>query len=66
VAQVVWAQSALNALREIDEYTSSRSPANAAVMVTRLSEAARLLETAPQLGGWVPEFDWDYIRALAS
>jgi addiction module RelE/StbE family toxin len=66
MAQVIWAGSALKQLREIDDYLSERSPDAAATVVTRLSQAPRLLETTPRLGRCVPEFGLEHVRELVT
>lgn len=66
MARVVWARAALNHLREIDEYISQHSPERAAAVVTRLSQATRILATTPRLGRRVPEYGQDHIRELVT
>jgi plasmid stabilization system protein ParE len=65
MAQVIWTQTALNQLREILDYVSQQSPANAEKLRVRLVQAPRILETFPQIGYRVAEFEEpDHVREL--
>lgn len=56
MVQVVWAQPALDDLREICEFISRDSPRYAQLTVERITELAARLSRFPQMGQILPEF----------
>jgi toxin ParE1/3/4 len=56
MVQVVWAQPALDDLREVSEFISRDSPRYAQLTVERITEVAARLSRFPQIGQILPEF----------
>lgn len=64
MAQVIWADAAIDQLREIVGYIANTSPDNAEKVRIRLVRAPRVLESLPEFGQCVPEFNQHHIREL--
>lgn len=64
MAQVTWAEPALDDLRAIVDFVGRDSAAYAARLGQRILEAPRRLASLPRSGSRVPEFDRDDIREL--
>ena len=64
MGQVYWTEPALDDVRDILNYVSRDSPAYAARLGRRITEAPRHLSTFPRLGSIVPELASDMIREL--
>ena len=64
MGQVHWSEPALADLREIVSFVARDSPAYAARLASRISEAPRRLAAFPRLGQVVPELNQPSIREL--
>ncbi len=64
MAEVVWAEPAVNDLRAIVEYIAQDSRAYAERLALKVLQAARRLATFPQSGRVVPEFGQQDVREL--
>lgn len=64
MAQVRWAEPALDDLQAIVDFISRDSAAYAARLTHKIVEAPRRLAALPRSGARVPEFDRDVIREL--
>jgi addiction module RelE/StbE family toxin len=62
--RVVWAQAAVDDLRNIRDYIARDSPRHASATVQRLQDAARSLRTLALRGRIVPELDDEAYREL--
>ena len=64
MGQVHWSEAALDDLRDIVSFIAKDSPAYAAKLANRISEAPRPLAAFPRLGSVVPELGQAIIREL--
>jgi addiction module RelE/StbE family toxin len=64
MGQVHWSEPALADLRDIVSFVARDSPAYAARLASRISEAPRRLAAFPRLGQIVPELNQSSIREL--
>jgi plasmid stabilization system protein ParE len=64
MGQVHWSEPALADLRDIVSFVARDSPAYAARLASRISEAPRRLASFPRLGQIVPELNQPSIREL--
>lgn len=64
MAIVVWTDAAINDLNEIGEYIAKDSERYGQLVVERLFNSVDILETNPQSGKMVIEFDNEKIREL--
>jgi toxin ParE1/3/4 len=64
MGQVHWSEPALDDLRDIVSFVAKDSPAYAARLASRISEAPRRLGAFPRLGLVVPELGQPKIREL--
>jgi len=62
--KVVWTDRAKQRLREIHDYIAQDAPLVAPLVVRRLVQRSRQLETLPQSGRTVPEYQREDIREL--
>jgi len=66
MAQVVWANSAIDDLQRLREYFESASPAFAEKLMDQLVSRTRMLADFPQSGRMVPEFENEQLREVRS
>ncbi|MGI4733789.1 MAG: type II toxin-antitoxin system RelE/ParE family toxin [Janthinobacterium lividum] len=66
MAQVVWANAAIDDLQRLREYFEPLSPRFAGKLIDQLIGRTRLLATFPQSGRIVPEFADATIREVLS
>lgn len=66
MAQVVWANSAVDDLQRLREYFESASPAFAEKLMDQLVSRTRMLADFPQSGRMVPEFENEQLREVRS
>jgi plasmid stabilization system protein ParE len=64
MAEVNWAEPALEQLREITEYLDEHSPNAALDLHARVHQATQLLGTSPRMGRVVPEFKIEHFREV--
>ena len=64
MAEIILTQSASQDLIDIETYISEHSPSKAQELVNKLLNRVTLLETFPQIGSQVPEFDNEDLRQL--
>lgn len=62
--KVVWTNEARNRLFEIEDYIAHEAPANAVKFVQKLIDRAKILETSPDSGRKIPEYDFEDYREL--
>ena len=63
--EVVWAESAIASLIDAIEYIARDSPSYAAAFAVRAERAAASLDTFPERGRHVPEFNDPAVRELS-
>ncbi len=64
MARLIWSPKVLDQVDAIAEYIANDSPFYAKQVVTRIIEAARRLESFPEIGSVVPEFGNTSIREI--
>ena len=64
MVEVVWTDSAIIDLTDIGEYIAKDSKKHAEITVQELFESVDILETFPNAGSIVPEFDDEFIRQI--
>jgi plasmid stabilization system protein ParE len=62
--EIAWAESALASLVDAIEYIARDSPSYAAAFAVRAERAAASLDTFPERGRRVPEFDDPAVREI--
>lgn len=66
MAQVIWANTAIDDLQRLREYYEPLSPRFADKLIDQLISRTRFLATSPQSGRVVPEFADKTIREILS
>lgn len=64
MAQIRWSLTASEDLQELEDFIARDSVLHAIQFVDRIVEAAETLDTAPQRGRVIPEFEREDIREL--
>jgi toxin ParE1/3/4 len=64
MAEVIWSPKALDQVDRIADHIALDSRSHATQMVTRIVQAARRLESFPDIGSRVPEFQDASIREI--